>query len=63
MYNEDFSTFIEVENLTKGLCGRSRPTHFKGVCTVVNKLFNIVKPDRVYFGQKDAQQLTVIKKW
>lgn len=62
MYNEDFSNFIEVENLTKGLCGRSRPTHFKGVCTVVNKLFNIVKPDRVYFGQKDAQQLTVIKK-
>ncbi|MCR1849026.1 pantoate--beta-alanine ligase [Paraclostridium sordellii] len=62
MYNEDFSTFIEVENLTKGLCGRSRPTHFKGVCTVVNKLFNIVNPDRAYFGQKDAQQLAVIKK-
>ncbi|CEO21476.1 pantoate--beta-alanine ligase [Paraclostridium sordellii] len=62
MYNEDFSTFIEVENLTKGLCGKSRPTHFKGVCTVVNKLFNIVNPDRAYFGQKDAQQLAVIKK-
>ncbi|EPZ58729.1 pantoate--beta-alanine ligase [[Clostridium] sordellii ATCC 9714] len=62
MYNEDFSTFIEVGNLTKGLCGKSRPTHFKGVCTVVNKLFNIVNPDRAYFGQKDAQQLAVIKK-
>jgi pantoate--beta-alanine ligase len=62
MYAEDFSTFVDMNGLTKELCGKSRPTHFRGVCTVVNKLFNITTPDRAYFGQKDAQQLAVIKR-
>ena len=62
MYESDFSTFVDMTGLTKELCGESRPIHFRGVCTIVNKLFNIVCPDRAYFGQKDAQQLAVIKK-
>lgn len=62
MYDKGFSTFVDVDGLTEELCGRSRPGHFRGVCTVVNKLFHIVKPDRAYFGQKDAQQLAVIKR-
>lgn len=62
MYDRDFSTFVEVEGLTEELCGRSRPGHFRGVCTVVNKLFHIVNPDKAYFGQKDAQQLAIIKR-
>ena len=62
MYAPDFSTYTEVENVSKGLCGKSRPTHFRGVCTVVSKLFHIVLPDRAYFGQKDAQQLAVIRR-
>jgi pantoate--beta-alanine ligase len=61
MYEGGFSTFVDMKNLTVGLCGQSRPTHFRGVCTVVNKLFNIVNPDKAYFGQKDAQQLAIIK--
>ncbi|MDR0983964.1 MAG: pantoate--beta-alanine ligase [Ruminococcus sp.] len=62
MYAEDFSAFVDMSGLTEELCGKSRPTHFRGVCTVVNKLFNIVTPDKAYFGQKDAQQLAVIKR-
>lgn len=62
MYWSDFSSFVEVEGVSAGLCGKSRPIHFRGVCTVVTKLFNIVKPDRAYFGQKDAQQLAVVKR-
>lgn len=61
MYKDGFSTFVDLNNLTSGLCGKSRPTHFRGVCTVVSKLFNIVNPDKAYFGQKDAQQLSIIK--
>lgn len=61
MYHEGFSSFVDMTVLTQELCGLSRPVHFRGVCTVVSKLFNIVKPDRAYFGKKDAQQLAVIK--
>ena len=56
MYPNGFSTNVVMNNLTKELCGKTRPTHFGGVCTVVSKLFNIVAPDRAYFGEKDAQQ-------
>lgn len=62
MYSDDFCTYVDMSGLTEGLCGRSRPGHFLGVCTVVSKLFNIVNCDRAYFGQKDAQQLAVIKR-
>lgn len=62
MYPEGYLTYVEVEKITSILCGASRPTHFKGVTTVVNKLFNIVEPDKAYFGQKDAQQIAVIQK-
>lgn len=62
MYPDGFCTYVDMDNLTKGLCGASRPIHFRGVCTVVAKLFHIVNPDRAYFGQKDAQQLAVIKR-
>ncbi|HHT9119414.1 MAG TPA: pantoate--beta-alanine ligase [Candidatus Hypogeohydataceae bacterium YC41] len=62
MYQEGFSTYVEVEGLTDRLCGASRPGHFRGVTTVVTKLFNIVRPDRAYFGQKDFQQTVVIKR-
>ncbi|OCG58222.1 pantoate--beta-alanine ligase [Gilliamella sp. Nev3-1] len=62
MYMPNFSSYVDVNNLTDALCGKRRPGHFKGVCTVVTKLFNITQPDRAYFGQKDAQQLAVIKR-
>lgn len=62
MYFADNCTFVDMDKLTKGLCGKTRPTHFRGVCTVVSKLFHIVTPDKVYFGQKDAQQLAVIRR-
>jgi pantoate--beta-alanine ligase len=62
MYGENFCTYIDVEGLTENLCGAKRPGHFRGVCTVVSKLFNIVNPTRAYFGEKDAQQLAVIKR-
>ena len=61
MYSSPLTT-ISVDKITKGLCGKTRPIHFNGVCTVVSKLFNIVTPDRAYFGEKDAQQLIVVKK-
>ena len=61
MYHKDFSSFVDMTTLTGGLCGKTRPFHFRGVCTVVSKLFNIVVPDKAYFGQKDAQQLAVIR--
>lgn len=62
MYEKDFTTFVNMTGVTEELCGKSRPVHFKGVCTVVNKLFNIIQPDNAYFGQKDAQQLAVIRR-
>ena len=62
MYAPGFCSFVDMTGLTKELCGKSRPIHFRGVCTVVTKLFNIVTPDKAFFGQKDAQQLAVIKR-
>lgn len=62
MYAPDFSTYVEMQKVSERLCGKTRPTHFRGVCTVVCKLFHIVMPDRAYFGQKDAQQLAVIRR-
>lgn len=61
MYPSDYQTYVEVTRLTQGLCGAFRPGHFKGVTTVVLKLFNIVKPDFAVFGEKDYQQLKVIQ--
>lgn len=62
MYNDGFCSYVDMNGLTTELCGKTRPTHFRGVQTVVLKFFNIIKPDRAYFGQKDAQQLAVIKR-
>ena len=61
MYESDFCSYVDMSVLTEELCGLSRPVHFRGVCTVVSKLFNIITPDRAYFGEKDAQQLAIIK--
>lgn len=63
MYFEDFSSYVDINGLSDELCGKSRPIHFRGVCTVVTKLFNIVNPDRAYFGDKDAQQLAIIRRF
>ncbi|MCB2289475.1 pantoate--beta-alanine ligase [Clostridium sp. CS001] len=62
MYASDAVTAVSVKELTTGLCGAKRPGHFDGVCTVVSKLFNIIPADKAYFGEKDAQQLAVIKR-
>lgn len=62
MYFDDFTTFVDTSGVSAELCGKSRPIHFRGVCTVVNKLFNIAQADRAYFGQKDAQQLAVVRR-
>jgi pantoate--beta-alanine ligase len=62
IYSADYRTYVDVEGLDNVLCGKFRPGHFRGVATAVTKLFNIVQPQRAYFGQKDAQQATVIKK-
>lgn len=63
MYPDHFTSFIDTTETTELLCGAVRPVHFRGVCTVVGKLFNIVCPDRAYFGQKDAQQLATVKRF
>jgi pantoate--beta-alanine ligase len=62
LYPDDFKTFVEVEALSNKLCGHTRPTHFRGVTTIVAKLFNLVMPDFAFFGEKDFQQQLIIKK-
>jgi pantoate--beta-alanine ligase len=61
-YPKGYNTFVEVEKLTENLCGSARPGHFRGVTTVLTKFFNIIQPDRAYFGKKDFQQLIVVKR-
>ena len=62
MYADGFCSYVDMNGLTTELCGKSRPIHFRGVTTVVTKLFNLAQPDRAYFGQKDAQQVEVLKR-
>ncbi|UCE21416.1 MAG: pantoate--beta-alanine ligase, partial [Candidatus Aminicenantes bacterium] len=62
IYPKGYKTYVEVHDLQDKLCGRSRPGHFRGVCTVVLKLFNVIEPDFAYFGQKDAQQAIILKR-
>lgn len=62
MYPDGYSTYIEVEGLSQKLCGKSRPTHFRGVATVVAKLMNIVQPDLMFMGEKDYQQIVVLER-
>ncbi|UCD15055.1 MAG: pantoate--beta-alanine ligase [Candidatus Omnitrophota bacterium] len=62
MYQRNHSVYVQEDSLSKGLCGKFRPGHFRGVCTVVGKLFNIVEPDIAYFGQKDYQQALILKR-
>ena len=63
MYPSHFTTLVNTKEVSENLCGAKRPVHFGGVCTVLTKLFNIVNPNRAYFGQKDAQQLAVVKRF
>ncbi|MEN3043414.1 MAG: pantoate--beta-alanine ligase [Fervidobacterium sp.] len=62
MYPQNYSVYVDEIELSKYLCGAKRPGHFRGVCTVVTKLFNIIKPTRAYFGQKDAQQFRILRR-
>lgn len=62
MYPQGFESFVDVKNLSKKLCGKSRPTHFRGVCTVLTKFFHIIEPNFAYFGQKDAQQALILQR-
>lgn len=62
MYPDNYNTYVNVNQLTNTLCGQSRTNHFEGVCTVLSKLFNIIRPDYAYFGKKDAQQLCVVRR-
>ena len=62
MYRDDFCTFVDMTVVSEGLCGRSRPVMFRGVCTVLTKLINIIYPNRMYIGKKDAQQLAVVRR-
>jgi len=62
MYASGYSTYVEEERVSRGLCGKTRPGHFRGVCTVVLKLFNIVSPDAAVFGEKDYQQVAVLRR-
>ena len=62
MYAKDYATYVEVERLQEGLCGGARPHFFRGVATIVTKLFNTVLPDRAYFGEKDGQQAAIIRR-